>query len=103
MTSHVYRLFDEAGELLYIGMTSNFEQRIRFHLEPVSDRQARLPGADEIKARYHHHTLEPYPNEFVARKAERKAIKAEAPLLNRFHNPTRWQRAYHRGPYVPVT
>lgn len=86
----VYRLYDEAGALLYIGHTKNVEWRIRMHLRPVH-RYASVGGAAEILERFHHYTFVVYETELESIEAERAAIFNEAPELNRQHNPKRWK------------
>jgi hypothetical protein len=94
----VYRIFDAQDRLLYIGCTEDVDWRISQHRDIFNT----LPGGDLISRSYARHTSEEYPNRLAARDAERAAIKAEAPWLNRHHNPTRWRRDGQYGAYVPV-
>lgn len=92
---YVYRCYDAADQLLYIGCCRDVESRIYMHLVTCT-----MPGWGEMRRRYARHTSERYPNKKAARAAERQAIHDEAPLLNRQHNPKRWKRV--GGEYVPV-
>lgn len=92
---YLYRLFTADGQLLYIGVAFNVEQRVYMH------RATRVcSGWDVIWREYDHHTSERYATKSEARAAERAAITREAPLLNRQHNPKRWRRVH--GQYLPV-
>lgn len=84
----VYRCYDKAGQLLYIGCTSDLDYRLTLH-NPLVLRETR-----EI-------VTESYSDRLSGREAERAAIKAEAPLLNKHHNPTRFT-AQGGGGFVPV-
>ena len=93
----VYRLFDEHGALLYIGMTRDFETRMKLHLSTTARLDSRVSGWREIHARYHHHTITPYDNWADAKVAERESIMAEEPELNWNFNPKRRARAKAAG------
>ena len=84
----VYRIFDKDDQLLYVGCARDVEDRINQHTHWP------MPSLTSDYFWHHtvHHTSEEYPNHHLARIAERKAIEAEAPLLNRFHNPRRFKR-----------
>lgn len=84
-THYVYRLFGHDGVLHYIGCTYDLVARMEFH-------HVRLGGTM---------TTEEYPNRAEARAAERAAITAEAPLLNKQHNPTRF-KALAGGGFVAI-
>ena len=91
----LYRMYDEAGTLLYIGVTGeDISQRIYMHLQTTV-----MVESWRIFMCYESHTTETYPNKIAARVAEREAILTEAPLFNRQHNATRWKRI--RGGPVP--
>jgi predicted GIY-YIG superfamily endonuclease len=92
----VYRIFDEAGALLYIGCARDVDSRVEMHRSTTQ-----TYGWTRLRFHYGHHTSEPYPTKAAARVAERAAIAAEAPLLNRQHNPKRWRRV--AGQYEPVS
>ncbi len=81
MTAVVYRLFDADDVLLYIGLTENFDLRLKGHLHPTNT-SGRVPHWREIVAGYDHHTIEEYPDRLSASAAERIAIHAERPPLN---------------------
>ena len=68
----VYRCFDAAGHLMYVGATNDWPQRSSHH-------RARTPWWPNIT------TVIPttYPNRAEALAAELAAIRAEAPLHNR--------------------
>ena len=93
---YVYRIFDAADRLLYVGCTECVETRIYMHRSTYT-----MVDASLIHRHYDHHTSELIGTSLAeARAAERKAIKDERPILNRQHNPTRWRRV--DGVYVPV-
>lgn len=85
----VYRCYDDAGQLLYIGCTGDLDYRMSLHNPLV------MRHTSEI-------VTEIYPNRLAGRAAERAAIKAESPLLNKQHNPTRFKRQPEGGGYVAV-
>ena len=66
----VYRYFDRAGQLLYVGVTNAPENRHRGH--------ARKPWYRQIARK----TLTPYSCRSAALAAERHAIATERPLHN---------------------
>jgi len=68
--SWVYRLYDAAGALLYVGMSLQPENRIIRH-------RARVWGAAIAS-----YTLERFPNREEAKAGERWAIHHEGPLHN---------------------
>ena len=75
----VYRFFDRAGALLYVGKSVNLRNRVASHL-----RAARVPGREQRML----HALEridcePCAGELGALLRENAAIKAELPLYNR--------------------
>lgn len=88
MSAVVYRVFDATGELLYIGSTTDLAQRIYNHLHN------RFSCGESVALRERIHSVEgeEFPTLEEARAAERLAIRAEAPLLNKHHNPTRWRQ-----------
>lgn len=92
---YVYRIYDVAGQLLYIGSARSVEDRIYMHRSTMT-----LPCWADVRFRYGHHTSEEFPTLAAAREGERQAITAEAPLHNRQHNPKRFRRV--AGAYVPV-
>ncbi|MHA7817465.1 MAG: GIY-YIG nuclease family protein [Pseudohaliea sp.] len=75
----IYRFFDRAGSLLYVGKSVNLRSRVASHL-----RAARVPGREQRML----HALEridcePCAGELGALLRENAAIKAELPLYNR--------------------
>ena len=81
----VYRLFNDDDDLLYIGCTSDIDMRLQLH---------HVPGASTYE-------LETHPTKAQARSAERSAIEAEAPLLNKQHNRKRFKPT-GGGKFEPV-
>ncbi len=79
----LYRLFDAAKNLLYVGITLNLGERWRTHSGEKVD-WALVASAG----------IEHFPNRADALAAEKAAIKAEHPLWNVVHNRT------HRVPTV---
>lgn len=81
MTTHrVYRCFNAADQLIYIGCTSTtVELRMQRHRHGN-------PAVFEGTVRW---TTEEHPDLASARRAEAYAIYDEAPLLNRCHNARR--------------
>lgn len=97
----VYWVFAaDNDELLYIGCTRDVRGRVQ-HLShsstignPVNAEVWRR-GVGRVESQR-------YPNKAEARQAEREAIYAEAPLLNKQHNSRRYSKK--RGPgAVPMT
>lgn len=74
----VYLQFDSAGTLLYVGHTTQPDQRESLH-------RSSSPWSDQIaRTEYELH-----PNVWVARAHEEHAIKTMAPLYNVVHSPDR--------------
>lgn len=96
----VYRMYDAQGALLYIGVTSDLSRRLQMHLNRPAYKYAAIPGRAEIHARLHDFTVTQYPSRALANAAERAAITAEAPELNRHHNPSRFR--WTRRGWVPT-
>lgn len=71
----LYRFFDRADELLYIGITNSIPRRLGQH----SDAKPWYADAATI-------TVEHYPTRLDALAAEKRAIKAEHPKYNVVHN-----------------
>lgn len=69
----VYRCYSDGGELLYVGITGRFGQRLGDHLQKAWFTQVR--GM----------TFEWYADELDARNAERRAIHIERPKYNIQH------------------
>lgn len=83
-SSFLYRLWDDAGYLLYVGVTSDLLGRFRTHHE-------RQPWAWQVAG----HTVEEYPDRPSALAAETVAIRDERPRYNARKSaspyPERWQ------------
>jgi hypothetical protein len=73
----LYRFYDDAGHLLYIGMTDGPARRLAEHLRTQ-------PWADEVAHWVRDSTGYSTPEQ--ARSAERQAIWAERPRYNIVHN-----------------
>lgn len=69
----VYRAFDAAGDLLYVGCTSNIKSRFAYHRHDKPEWLALSAKID----------TEPYPDPVSAYAAEEQAILAERPRFNR--------------------
>lgn len=83
---YVYRLFDDAGQVLYIGCTANPKTRIRQHVQGL------IPQGHyrEIRATVGYWEVsDPYPTWADAHVVEIKAIAAEVPRFNVVHNSGR--------------
>lgn len=91
MTAAVYRLYDEAGALLYIGSTTDLERRMLQHLRWAKPCHSGIPAADDIRTRCVRTEVTIFATSAQAKAAEKAAILAEAPLLNRRYNPKRWR------------
>lgn len=70
----LYRAYDAAGHLLYIGIAVDWTHRWNKHRE-------RSPWFGQVKSL----SLETHPDRRSAQEAERAAIAAELPLYNRNH------------------
>lgn len=77
---YVYRCYDIDGNLLYIGATRNVAGRL-YHLTALCNIGKHPNG--ELRRRMHSHTAQEFPNRAAAFAAERAAIAAERPELNR--------------------
>jgi predicted GIY-YIG superfamily endonuclease len=93
----VYRCFDAAGQLLYVGCALDVEDRMFHHTHTCNI--GKVPNG-QLQRHMTSWTAEEHPDKATARAAERRTIAAEAPLLNRQHNPRRFARA--ADGYVPV-
>lgn len=83
---YVYRCYDAEDRLLYIGCTYDVAGRIRQHQDL---NYASNPASAYLREHMTRWTSEEYPTRLTARKAEKEAIGAEAPLLNIAHNKGR--------------
>ncbi|MDT9689412.1 GIY-YIG nuclease family protein [Streptomyces sp. P9(2023)] len=80
----LYRMYDEAGQLLYIGVTCNTAQRWDSH-------RALSPWWPLVASK----KLTVYPDRRSALMAETAAIRAEAPAHNVSDNPRAGRRDVH--------
>lgn len=74
----LYRLYDDAGQLLYIGIATDPEKRIKAHRWQEGKKWAR----DIVR-----HTQEWFDVRVEAEAAEVTAIRSELPIHNRRHHP----------------
>lgn len=72
----LYRLYDNTGRLLYIGITSRGPRRWREHMRDK-------PWWKDVETIH----LEHHPNRTAVEQAELQAIKTERPLHNIAHKP----------------
>ena len=77
----VYRLYDAAGTLLYVGKTRDFNGRLTYHRRPWYTGQE---ASCDIHDLIDHWVLEEVSGEREAAKREREVIATEAPLYNRW-------------------
>lgn len=85
----LYRCFDRDGVLLYVGVAADVESRMFHHLHQCN--VGKQPNGS-LRRHMTTWTSEPHPTKLAARDAERRTIAAEAPLLNRQHNPRRFRK-----------
>jgi predicted GIY-YIG superfamily endonuclease len=76
MATLLYRLFNEADELIYIGISGRLTARVEAHLHSK-------PWADQIA----HVRAVAFADRNEARRAEREAIRLENPKYNIQHKP----------------
>jgi hypothetical protein len=76
----VYRMFDASGNLLYVGVTGNINNRFGSHMD-----KRWFPLVTNI-------SLEWFPTRAQAEIAERRAIERELPRLNVQHKPRQEQK-----------
>ena len=76
MDEVLYRFFNDQGQLLYVGISNNWQQRLKQHYKD-SD--------------FHYEasviTLERFATRAEVEAAERQAILSENPVYNKQHNP----------------
>jgi hypothetical protein len=70
----LYRMFDDTGQLLYVGITGTLSQRFTNHHE-----KPWWPNVADV-------TVEMHPNRDAVLAAEKTAIQTEKPLHNVMHN-----------------
>lgn len=71
----LYRIYDAAGELLYVGITHDIPMRFREH---KGDKRW-------WRTRAHRYVVHWYPSREIAAAHEREAIKSERPEFNSVH------------------
>jgi len=76
---YVYRCYDAADRLLYVGATGDVDGRLS-HLTALCN-TSKGPGG-ELRRRMVRHTVEAFPARQAAFDAEREAIRVEHPELN---------------------
>jgi predicted GIY-YIG superfamily endonuclease len=82
MTTYLYRLWDDADRLLYVGISKSAIHRLHEHL-------TEQPWAEQVAKQ----TIERHETRQEALAAETLAIKSEAPLYNVVHNkPLMWKQ-----------
>ena len=81
----VYRIYDAADRLLYVGVTVDFDARLQNHKSTAG-----------WFPQYDRHELAWYPDRWQAETAEITAIRAEHPVYNARHNQP-------SAPQVPTT
>jgi hypothetical protein len=69
---HLYRIYDEADRILYIGISNQWRERLHSH------EKASPWMTEAVTIR-----LEKYPNRKAVEAAEREAIRLERPLYNK--------------------
>ena len=74
-STYLYRLYDDAGQLLYVGISNNPVRRGHQHID-------RQPWAHQVRRQ---EWSSPYPTRRAALDAERLAIIAEKPRYNVVH------------------
>lgn len=92
-TPHVlYRCYDAAGRLLYIGCTHDINLRMDVHRSSWSN-----PVSGVLNMRMERYEVsDKYPSKATGRAAERQAIYDEEPLLNLHHQRVRRSPAERR-------
>ena len=80
----VYRCYDAADRLLYVGCTHDINGRMNVHASSWGN-----PASAALNMRMARYETEEHPDKATARAAERQAIHDEAPLLNLHHQRER--------------
>jgi predicted GIY-YIG superfamily endonuclease len=80
MTGYVYRIYSKYEELLYVGSSTNWKERLNQH---------RREGA-KWWPHYHRHTIVEYPTYDEAKASETTAIAVERPTYNRNSRKQGW-------------
>lgn len=74
----LYRLYDGGDNLLYVGIATDPEKRVKVH---------RWDTTKKWRHEIARHTAEWFDTRIEAEQAEVTAIRAERPLYNRRHHP----------------
>lgn len=90
-TTYLYRLYDDAGQLLYIGISN---RPVRRWIEHLTSK----PWADQVARMERGHG---YPTHADARAAEKLAIRSEYPRHNIEHNNYEEYRRFLPVPLDP--
>ncbi len=85
----VYRCYGAGDVLLYVGVAQNVSDRLFHHMHQCN--QFKQPNGT-LQRHMVRHTAESFPTKALARDGERKAIREEAPLVNRQHNTRRFRK-----------
>lgn len=83
----MYRVYDAADRLLYVGMGRRADERIRQHIDFLN---SQVQGSHLMAGLMASYFVERLPSRAAARDAERAAIAAERPFFNKHHNKN-WQ------------
>lgn len=75
-TVELYRVYDAADRLLYVGITTNLRERLRSHSH-------RPPAGSAWWPQVAYCSLERFPEVWMALRAEVEAIHTEYPLYNK--------------------
>ena len=94
---YLYRCYAD-DVLLYVGVAQDVPSRMFHHLHLCN--AGKQPNGS-LRRHMTRHTVERFDTKLDARAAERAAIEAEGPLLNRQHNPSRFRKA-SGGVYVAL-
>lgn len=76
MSESLYRFFDKDNKLLYVGISSNWQQRLKQHYKD-----------SDFHDESSYITLEHYETREAVEQAERIAIETEMPKYNKAFNP----------------
>lgn len=81
---YVYRCYDAADRLLYIGCTADMGSRMAVHMASGHNPASRI-----LIMRMERHEVVEYATKAEAKRVEQEAIYAEAPLANLHHQRVR--------------
>jgi hypothetical protein len=77
--SGIYRFYDSAGGLLYVGKALNLARRVGSYFRPLAPDAGKR---EELIGRIHRLEIEPTPSELEAMVLEARAIRTEQPTWN---------------------